>query len=131
MSIQTVPPDDRRRGNRRYAASVRTRGQDFRDRQPDEFVEFFLPNSINRKSKNQQPVLSEAEGIQNRLLLLLFFSWSGFFLWRSFLRSRRGSLAFFFLLLNHFWPSRSGFGLSDERFLFNYRSENRKCRQIG
>src|SRR5438552_3877926 len=54
MSIQTVPPDDRRRGNRRYAASVRTRGQDFRDRQSDEFVEFFLPNSINRKSKNQQ-----------------------------------------------------------------------------
>src|SRR5438552_17738316 len=84
---------------------------------------FFQIRSIENPN-SKKSVLSEAERIQNRLLLLLFFFFIGFFLWRSF---RRGCLPLFFLLLNHFRPSRSGFGLSDDRFLFTYRTQIRNC----
>jgi len=90
----------------------------------------FSSNSINRKSKIQQPVLSEAEGIQNRLVLSASFSLGVAFLWRSSPSQPRGSLAFFFLfLITLAQPQR--LRPHDNRFLFNYRSENRKCRQIG
>src|SRR5947199_4455532 len=49
-----------------------------------------------------------------------------------FLRSRRGggSFAFFLLLGDNFWSRRSSFGFSNGWFLFNYRGEHRKRREI-
>src|SRR5436190_4393327 len=93
MSTQNARQADRRQENRCCAAYARIRPRDFRDRQSDELVEFFLPQSLRRKSDSARPVLggvNQDRADPNGLLLLLFFLWD-----------RRGHARFtLFLLLS-------------------------------